>query len=200
MRKLGANSSLFAYLVSTVFMVFFSVSAIHNWPDQVAQTTIFIICITTILLVCFQYLPNSIPRKNWPKELKLVFIILILGLLNIFFSENGPNYTDYIKVKPNLPKQKSDHDDRTIKKIMVDACEDLFSKKIELNDLEKLSYNIAQKPIVTWREEEGANKKLLKIQMTPPEIKEECRRWETLYQREVKELNIRFSDMHHDIL
>jgi O-antigen ligase len=87
-EKIKTDSPLFLYFLSTLFMVFFSVHAIHSWPDRWAQTTISLACILTALLVLIKNIPSFTKNKNFPKELKLVVLIMILGAFNIFFSED----------------------------------------------------------------------------------------------------------------
>ena len=145
-EKTRINFPLILYSFFTVFMVFFSVSAIHNWPDQFAQITITLACIITTLLVLMQNIPSSIPKKNWPKELKLVLIIMFLGVLNVCFSEYGSNYTDYIRIKTTT-EQKPDNDDRTNARKMVDAYESLFSNPITHSALVEFGDNILGRSI-----------------------------------------------------
>ena len=79
---------LYAYFLSTIFMVFFSVRAIHHWPDHWAQLTISLACILTTLLVLIKNAPHFPQSKNRNKGIKLVLLIIILGTLNICFSED----------------------------------------------------------------------------------------------------------------
>jgi len=87
-EKIKTDSPLFLYFLSTLFMVFFSVHAIHNWPDRWAQISISLACTLTVLLVLIKNIPNFVQSKNWPNELKLVLLIVALGTLNIYFSED----------------------------------------------------------------------------------------------------------------
>lgn len=86
---LSTDLPLFFYFISTIFMIFLSVPAIHDWPDRWAQITISLACILTTLSVFIKNIPTRpSQRKNWPKELKLVLIIMLLGAFNIYFSED----------------------------------------------------------------------------------------------------------------
>jgi hypothetical protein len=82
------NFAIFAYLFSTIFMVFFSVHAVHKWPSIWAQGAISLACIVPAIAVLFKVGPDLIGGEKWPVEIKFVLIIVVLGFLNICFSEN----------------------------------------------------------------------------------------------------------------
>jgi len=85
---LNKNFPIFIYFLSTLFMVFFSVHAVQKWPSLWAQGAISLACIFPVIVVLFKIGPGLIINKKWPVEIKFVLIIIILGLLNICFSEN----------------------------------------------------------------------------------------------------------------
>lgn len=87
-RQLSKNTPLLVYFVSTVFMIFVSVRAIHSWPGLWAQLSISLACILPVLMVLFKARKNLFKAKKWAVEMRFVFIIFILGLLNICFSED----------------------------------------------------------------------------------------------------------------
>lgn len=82
------NFAISAYFFSTLFMVFFSVHAVQKWPSLWAQGAISLACIVPAIAVLFKVGPDLIGSKKWPVEIKFVLIIVVLGLLNICFSEN----------------------------------------------------------------------------------------------------------------
>lgn len=87
-EEFRTNLPFFSYFFSTLFMVFFSVQAIHNWPDRLSQIAISSACILTTLLVLQKHTSELIHTKKWLKETKIVFIIMALGAFNIYFSED----------------------------------------------------------------------------------------------------------------
>ena len=82
------NFAIYAYLFSTLFIVFFSVDAVHKWPSLWAQGAISLACIVPAIAVLFKVGPDLIEGNKWPVEMKFVLIIVVLGFLNICFSEN----------------------------------------------------------------------------------------------------------------
>jgi hypothetical protein len=82
------NFAIPAYFFSTLFMVFFSVHAVQKWPSLWAQGAISLACIVPAIAVLFKVGPDLIGGEKWPVEIKFVLIIVVLGLLNICFSEN----------------------------------------------------------------------------------------------------------------
>ncbi len=86
--QLNKNFSIVVYFFSTLFMVFFSVHAVQKWPGLWAQVAISLACILPAIVVLVKVGPDRIINKKWPVEIKFVLIIVVLGLLNICFSEN----------------------------------------------------------------------------------------------------------------
>jgi hypothetical protein len=82
------NFAIPVYFFSTLFMVFFSVHAVQKWPSLWAQGAIFLACIVPAIAVLFKVGPDLIGSKKWPIEIKFVLIVIVLGLLNICFSED----------------------------------------------------------------------------------------------------------------
>ena len=83
----GINHETLFYLVSTLFMVFFSVNAIQTWPDLWAQTFITLACILPAFFILVKK-PLPIQDKDWSIIIKLALAIVILGVLNILYSED----------------------------------------------------------------------------------------------------------------
>ena len=90
LRQLNINIPVLVYFLSTFFMVFFSVHAIHQWPNLWAQGAISLACILPAFLVFVKKGPTLIRHKKWPPETKFIFFIVVLGLLNICLSEDRP--------------------------------------------------------------------------------------------------------------
>jgi len=85
---LNKNFPIIVYFISTLFMVFFSVHAVQRWPGHWAQVAISLACILPAIVVFFKVGPELIKNKKRPLEIKFVLIIVVLGLINICFSEN----------------------------------------------------------------------------------------------------------------
>ena len=86
--RLSKHFPMYTYFFFTLFMVFFSVSAIHKWPSFWAQGAISLSCIIPAIAVFVKVGPQLIKSEKWPTEIKFVLIIFLLGLINICFSEN----------------------------------------------------------------------------------------------------------------
>ena len=82
------NLSVVVFFISTLFMVFYSIQAIQSWPSQWAQMVITLACILPALVLTIRNWPSIVQNKKWPVEGKFILIIIILGTLNICFSEN----------------------------------------------------------------------------------------------------------------
>ena len=88
--QLSSNFPFFVYFFATLFMVFFSVQAVQKWPGFWAQGAIPLACILPAIAVFFKVRPDLVGNKKWPSEIKFILIIVVLGLLNICFSEDQP--------------------------------------------------------------------------------------------------------------
>ena len=86
--QLNKDFPAFLFFLSTIFMVFLSVHAVHKWPGLWAQVAIPLACILPAIAVLFKIRHDLIRNEKWPVEIKLVLAIVVLGLLNICFSEN----------------------------------------------------------------------------------------------------------------
>jgi hypothetical protein len=87
-RQQVKNPSVLVFFISTLFMVFFSIQAIQNWPSQWAQMVITLACILPALALTIRNWTSIVQNKKWPVEGKFISIIVILGTLNICFSED----------------------------------------------------------------------------------------------------------------
>ena len=87
-HELKESPSFLAYCFFTLFMVYFSTSAIQTWPNLWAQATISVACILPVLMVLAKNGPCIIHVKEWPVEIKFALLIIALGTLNTYFSED----------------------------------------------------------------------------------------------------------------
>ena len=82
--------AFFVYCVSTIFMVFFSTTAVQIWPYPWNRLSILIACLLPLLLVFVWKIPRLIRDRKLEKQFIFIPIIVILGILNIVFSEDRP--------------------------------------------------------------------------------------------------------------
>jgi hypothetical protein len=82
--------AFFVYCVSTIFMVFFSTTAVQIWPYPWNRLSILVACLLPLLLVLVWKTPEWVNSKEFKKELLFIPIIAILAILNIAFSEDRP--------------------------------------------------------------------------------------------------------------
>jgi hypothetical protein len=68
--------------------VFFSVHAVQRWSGLWAQVAISLACILPAIVVFFKVRPELIKDTKRPLEINFFLIIVVLGLINICFSEN----------------------------------------------------------------------------------------------------------------
>jgi hypothetical protein len=87
-RKVKEDPSFLAYCFFTLFMIYFSTSAIQTWPNLWAQATISLACILPVLMLLIKNSSRIVQIKEWPIEIKFVLIIIALGILNVYFSED----------------------------------------------------------------------------------------------------------------
>jgi len=76
------------YCASTIFIVFFSTSAVQIWPYPWNRLSILVACLLPLLLALVWKIQNLIRDKKLEKQLLFIPIIIILGILNIVFSED----------------------------------------------------------------------------------------------------------------
>ncbi len=82
------NLSFGAYCISTLFIVIFSIEAIHDWPPATKKFSILFACILPSGMVILPHLPNWLKSKLLPIEIKWVLLILLFGLFSSIFSQN----------------------------------------------------------------------------------------------------------------
>ena len=82
------TAAFFSFCLSTVFMIFYSISAVQIWPHPWNRISILTACFIPMLMVLVWKIPEWIYSKEFKKELVFILVIFILGILNIVFSEN----------------------------------------------------------------------------------------------------------------
>lgn len=87
-KNLLGKSTFPVYLLSLLFMITFSNDAINFWESPWNQLSIAIACLLPILLIIISNASWSVFRKDIPLEFYFIFLIILLGILNIFFGEN----------------------------------------------------------------------------------------------------------------
>jgi hypothetical protein len=78
--------SIYIYIISTVFIIFFSIFAIHTWSPLWKRLIISIFCLTPFFFVFFKEFPSFLKIKGKSLEILLVWVLVILGMLNVAFS------------------------------------------------------------------------------------------------------------------
>ena len=81
------SAAFVVFCMSTIFMVFFSTTAVQIWPYPWNRLSILVACLLPLVLVIIWKSPRWIRHEEFRKELFFVPIIIILGVLNILFSE-----------------------------------------------------------------------------------------------------------------
>jgi hypothetical protein len=81
------NWAFKVFLCCTLFIIAFSVPAIHSWPPLVKHTSILLACILPTAMVALSRAPTWINTKA-PKEVLWVLLVLTLGLISSLLSEN----------------------------------------------------------------------------------------------------------------
>ena len=82
---LSHNWALKAFCLSTIFIIFFSIGAIHSWPTFVKRFSILLACIVPSLII---FSGNSTWQKikHFPKEIIWLFSLVVLGLISSLLS------------------------------------------------------------------------------------------------------------------
>jgi hypothetical protein len=82
---LSGNWALKAFSISTIFIVFFSIGAIHSWPPFVKRFSILLACIVPSLII-FSGSSTWNKVKQTPKEIIWLFSLFTLGLISSLLS------------------------------------------------------------------------------------------------------------------
>ena len=82
--------AFYCFCLSTVFMIFFSTSALQTWPYPWNRLSILLASLLPLSLVLVWKMPHLIRNSVLEKKFLFVPIIIIFGILNILFSENRP--------------------------------------------------------------------------------------------------------------
>jgi hypothetical protein len=84
------TAAFYSYCLCTIFMIFFSTSAIQIWPYPWNRLSMLVACFVPLTLVSVWKIPILIRDKKLEKQFLFIPIIIILGILNIIFSEDRP--------------------------------------------------------------------------------------------------------------
>ena len=76
-----------AFLCSTGFMVFFSIAAVDHWIFPWNQISITAACLIPMFMVVIQHGPRWVRERSVSKEFIFIALLIIFGILNIFFGE-----------------------------------------------------------------------------------------------------------------
>ena len=74
------NWAFKVFLCSTLFIVIFSVAAIHSWPPLVKHVSILLACILPVAMVVLARIPTWFSEKKVPKEVLWALLVFILGI------------------------------------------------------------------------------------------------------------------------
>jgi hypothetical protein len=83
------NWGLKVFLCSTLFIVIFSVTAIHSWPPLVKHVSILLACILPVAIIVLVRIPIWFSEKKVPKEVLWALLVFILGIAVSLQSENS---------------------------------------------------------------------------------------------------------------
>jgi hypothetical protein len=81
------NITFFVFCLSTVFMIFFSTRAVQVWSAPWNRMSILSACLTPVFLLLLCKTPEWLNWQSFKKNLLIPSIIVLLGMLNIVFSE-----------------------------------------------------------------------------------------------------------------
>ncbi len=84
------TAAFFSFCLATVFMIFYSTSAVQIWPHPWNRLSILVACFLPLTLVLVWKIPNLIQDKKLEKQFLFIPIIVTLGILNMVFSEDRP--------------------------------------------------------------------------------------------------------------
>lgn len=76
------------FCLSTLFLVIFSVKAIHSWPPLVRSISILIACALPAAMVILAQSPKWFKARNAPKEILWILLVFVLGLISSLLADN----------------------------------------------------------------------------------------------------------------
>jgi hypothetical protein len=76
------------FLCSTLFIIVFSIEAIHSWPSLLKHASVLLACLLPTVMVVLSRAPIWFDAKQLPKEVLWVLLVFILGLTSSLLSEN----------------------------------------------------------------------------------------------------------------
>ena len=82
------RTTFLVYLIAALFMILFSVSAVQKWTAPWNHISIFVACLLPISLLIFGKVQDGFRSFQFSSEFLFIITILVLGVLNIIFSDN----------------------------------------------------------------------------------------------------------------
>jgi len=86
-KPLWKDGPFLIYLSASFFILFFSLPAIHYWSAPWKQISITTAGLIPFLIICLQQTPKWIRQKTLPNEILLILVIVLLGGVNVLFSD-----------------------------------------------------------------------------------------------------------------
>ena len=86
--KICEEFAFVVFCAATIFMLLFSVTAVHKWNSPWNQLSILIACLLPFVLTVTLKAPEWFKAKKLPRDIFIVSIIIILGSLNAVFSDD----------------------------------------------------------------------------------------------------------------
>jgi hypothetical protein len=83
------NWAFKVFLCSTLFIVIFSVTAIHSWPPLAKHVSILLACILPVAIAVLKRIPVWFREKNIPKEVLWTLLVFLAGIISSILSENA---------------------------------------------------------------------------------------------------------------
>ena len=80
--------TFFTYFIASLFMILFSVSSVQEWAYPWNHIFIFIACLLPAALLTMEKVKDGLSNFRLSPEFLFIVTILILGALNIIFSDN----------------------------------------------------------------------------------------------------------------
>jgi hypothetical protein len=82
------NITFWVYCFSTVFIILFSIEAIHNWPPLFKKFSVLFACILPSAMFILIELPNWVRKKEIPTEIKWILLVCILSVMSSILSQS----------------------------------------------------------------------------------------------------------------
>lgn len=76
------------FCLSTFFVLFFSIEAVHNWPTFIKRFSVLLACILPVGMVILTRIPAWFKTRQIPEEIIWILLLLIFGLTSSLLSED----------------------------------------------------------------------------------------------------------------